>query len=414
MRSPRTCAPLFVALLPALISVACAGTTGESVEGVPAADREAQEAADQGPSTRPSSAPADCATMLPPSGLAAQMLMLSIDDPLNASELVSAGTVGGFLLDEGQRTDVGERITEATADAPLPVTVAVDEEGGSVQRLRNALGKLPSAEEMAEDSPAEAAAIYGEHATAMAELGINMNFAPVADVGSGSGLDDRVFGDDPVQVGGYVTEVVASQELAGITPVLKHWPGIGSGDDDPDDSLTTLDPIAELRAADLLPFERAIEAGAPAVLVTHAEVPGLTAEGEPASLSAAAIGGELRDREGFGGVVIADDMGADSIEVDQAEAAETAIRAGADMVIVSGAQAAEEAHDRLVGAIEEGDLDEGLVEESVRRVLRMKGLEGECFDAVSAYSEATRLENERLTEGTGVEGSSTTTTAPER
>jgi beta-N-acetylhexosaminidase len=347
--------------------------------------------------------------MLPPAGLAAQLLMMTTNDPINAAEAVANGTVGGFALVESQRTDVGSRISEVVADAPLKVGVAVDEEGGSVQRLKNALGRVPSASTMGEGTPEEAARSFAEHATAMAALGVTMNFAPVADVGEGPGLDGRVYGDDPATVGQFVTAIVAAHEEAGIVPVVKHWPGLGSGDDDPHESISVVAPIDELRAADLFPFERAIEAGVPAVMVTHAEIPGLTAEGEPASLSSNAIGMELRQREGFDGVVITDDLGMDAIELPQDEAALQAVTAGADIALVSGTTAAAEAHARLTTAIEDQTLDPAQVEDSVRRVLELKGVEGECFDAVSAYAEAARLRNEALTAEAEAEAGSSTT-----
>ena len=388
----------------ALFAGACAGTTAEQVESDKGAPAEGAAARS---STTATTLPPDCAAMLPASGQASQLLMVSTNDPLNAAEVVKAGTVGGFVLNEGQRTDVGQRITEAVTDAPLPVSVAVDEEGGSVQRLRNAIGKLSSAEDMSEGTPQEAAELFREHAMAMSEIGVNMNCARGAEVGAGGGLDDRVYGDDATTVGTFVTAIIAAQTEAGIIPVVKHWPGIGSGDDDPHDSLTKVPSIDELRAADLLPFERAIEEGVPVVMVTHAEVPGLTGEDEPASLSSNAIDGELRGREGFEGVVITDDLSMSAIELPQEEAAEAAIRAGADIAMVSGADSATEAHDRLTAAIQDGTLDEARVEQAVRRVLRMKGVDGECFDAVSFFAEADRLENEQLTEGSVTEGSNT-------
>jgi beta-N-acetylhexosaminidase len=354
MRTPL--GSLAVAVSALALVAGCAGTTGEQVHSRRSSSTEAGPTSSA--STTATTKPPDCAAMLPPAGLAAQLLMMTTNDPINAAEAVASGTVGGFALVEGQRTDVGSRISEAVADAPLKVSVAVDEEGGSVQRLKNALGRVPSASTMGEGTPEEAARTFAEHATAMAALGVTMNFAPVADVGEGPGLDGRVYGDDPATVGQFVTAIVAALEEGGIVPVVKHWPGLGGGDDDPHESISVVAPIEELRAADLLPFERAIEAGVPAVMVTHAEIPGLTAQGEPASLSSNAIGMELREREGFDGV---------------------------------------EAHARLTTAIADQTLDPAQVEDSVRRVLELKGVEGECFDAVSAYAEAARLQNEALT-----------------
>ena len=146
-------------------------------------------------------------------------------------------------------------------------------------------------------------------ATELAGLGFDMNFAPVADVGDGSDLGSRTYGDDPGTVAGFVEAIVAAHLEVGITPVVKHWPGIGGGEGDPHVTTNLLPPLEELRGRDLTVFDRAIAGGAPAIMVAHAVVPGLSTEEEPTSLSAAAITGELRGRQGFDGLVITDSLG---------------------------------------------------------------------------------------------------------
>ena len=253
--------------------------------------------------------PPDCAEMLPPEGQASQLLMVMTGSPAEAAPTISGGLVGGFGLKGNQSEDVGTEVATAIAEAPLTPIVASDEEGGTVQRLRSAIGQIPSARELAKKTPAEAAAVHAEHAAAMKALGFTMDFAPVADVGSGSDLGSRSFGNDPTQVSSFVNAVFPAIAGAGVTPVVKHWPGLGAGNTDPHDALGTLADVETLRARDLLPFDAAIASGVPAIMVTHAEVPGLTAEGEPTSLSTAAITGELRGRQGFTGLVITDSLG---------------------------------------------------------------------------------------------------------
>ena len=106
----------------------------------------------------------------------------------------SSGHVGGFGLKGNQGKDVAAQVAAAIAEAPLPAIVASDEEGGTVQRLRSTIGQFPSARELAKQTPAEVAKVYGDHAAAMKQLGFTMDFAPVADVGTGSGLGTRTFG----------------------------------------------------------------------------------------------------------------------------------------------------------------------------------------------------------------------------
>lgn len=384
------------------ILVACTGTSGQQVE-VRAARSERS-----GRQTTTTEAP-DCAQMLPVEARAAQMLLVMVTSPESATAPIAAGKVGGFGLKGNQTSKVAEQISTAVADAPITPFVAADEEGGTVQRLRLALGKLPSAAETAKGTPQEAATAAGTHAAAMRQLGFNMNFAPVADVGSGSGLGTRSYGDDPTTVSRFVNAVFPAIRDAGITPVIKHWPGIGGGEADPHQKLTELAGIDELRARDLIPFQKAIDSGVPAIMVTHAEVPGLTAPNEPASLSKAAITGELRGTEGFDGLVVTDSLGMGAVAATdtQPQAAEKAIAAGADVAMLSGADAVAAAHAQLVDALTSGRITPDQALASVRRVLKAKGVEGQCLDAVARYSAIDRT----TTTTTPGPGSGATTTA---
>lgn len=389
-RSALLAVPL--GILVVLTTAACAGTSVAQVA--------TDATTTTGSTTTTTTTPPDCADTLPTRAKASQLLMTMVEDPASVSEPLKAGLIGGFGLKGNQRSDVGETLTEVTADTPLPATVAVDEEGGTVQRLRYPVGRLPSAREMAEGTPQEAAEQFAEHATLMADLGITMNFAPVADVGESKVLGTRTYGDDPDTVAGFASAVAQANLDAGVVPVVKHWPGIGGSSVDPHNSLPTLSPIDELRANDLRAFDTVIAGGVPAVMVAHAEVPGLTATGEPASLSRAAITDELRGREGFDGVVITDSLGMGAIvnNTTQNDASEAAILAGADIALLSGTDAIEDAHAQLVSAIDEGRIPADQVTESVRRVLALKGIEGECLDAVSAFGALGRIESDALDE----------------
>ncbi len=368
----------------ALLAAGCTGTSSSQVEV--SAPEEKVEATT-------TTMPPDCAEALPPAAQAAQMLMVMVTAPQNATDVLSSGQVGGFGLKGRQSATVGDEVAAAVSGAPVKPFVASDEEGGTVQRLRLALGDLPSAEDLAEGTPEEAATTLGEYAAEMVELGFNMNFGPVADVGSGSDLGTRSFGDDPTVVGDFATAVVEAQQRAGITSVVKHWPGIGGGGADPHISLDSLAPIDALRARDLVPFDRVIAAGVPAIMVAHATVPGLTGDDEPASLSRAAITDELRGRQGFDGLVITDSLGMGAVvnTVPQDEAARRSIAAGADIALLSGTDVVGPAHQLITEAITSGQIPAEQVTASVRRILAAKGIEGECLGLVATYS--TLLQN---------------------
>ncbi len=371
MRGTRQSIVLAAITGAALLIGACTGTSSSQVEA-----KQVDEVRESTTTTEPP----DCAEVLSPAAQAGQLLMVMVTAPQLATDVLAAGQAGGFGLKGRQSAEVGDEVAAAIATAPVAPFVASDEEGGTVQRLGKAIGELPSAADLAKGTPEEAAKVIEPYALKMRELGFNMNFGPVADVGSGSDLGSRSFGDEATVVAGFTDAVIGAQQAGGLISVVKHWPGIGGGSSDPHTKLDDVAPIDQLRAAALVPFEAAFRAGVPAVMVAHVVVPGLTAEDEPASLSRAAITDELRGREGFTGLVITDSLGMGAVvnTTPQDEAAERSIAAGADIALVSGADVVPVAHARLTDAITTGRIPNEQVVASVRRVLAAKGVEGPC------------------------------------
>ena len=379
------------------VAAACVGTTGAQVQVTTT-------------TTTPeltTTTPPDCAQMLPPEAQAAQMTWAVVESADQATEVLTEGTIGGIVLDGEQSSDVADEITEAVTDAPLRVAVAVEEEGGGVQPLANAVDGLPGAPTQAQGTPEEAATTMAEHASQVAELGVTVVLAPVADAGSGGGMGGRTYSKQAAEVTPFIDAVVPALDETELTPVVKHWPGIGRADQDPAGGTATVPSLDELRRVDLLPFQAAIDAGAPAILVANVEVPGLTGADEPASISSAAITGELRGAQGFEGLVIVDDLSQQAVTdiTTQDQAAELAIGAGADVVIVSGSEAVADTTRRLTDAILSNRLDRGRVESAVRRVLQSKGITGQCFDEVSAYNAILRNNSTTTTLADGSDGS---------
>ncbi|MFM7063968.1 MAG: glycoside hydrolase family 3 N-terminal domain-containing protein [Actinomycetes bacterium] len=381
-RASRARATVAVAVV-ATLSLTVAACTGTDSFGVKV--QKAKLAA-----STTTTEPPDCAAMLPPEALAGQLLMVMVANPAQAAEDLSSGKVGGFGLKGAQSASIDSQVADAVAGAPLQPFVAADEEGGTVQRLAAALGRLPSQTTFGNGTVEAAQEAYRRHDSGMRDLGFNMTFAPVADVGSGSGLGTRTFGTDPAKVSQFVVASVEVAEGSGLIPVVKHWPGIGGGTADPHVKLTTLAPVDQLRTKDLVPFQAAFDAGAPAVMLTHAVVPGLTEPGVPASLSSAAINGELRGRQGFDGLVITDSLGMGAVvkQFPQPQAAEQAIAAGADVALLSGGDVVDETHARLTEAITADRLPREQVLASVRRVLELKGVDGPCIGVVTRYASA--------------------------
>ncbi len=312
---------------------------------------------------------------------AGQLLMVLVADPSQAGDLAAVGAVGGYALTGDQQGDVRAAIASVGARSHLPLLVSGDEEGGTVQRLRTVLGLLPSAAKLvSQGSAAAAGAKFADYAQKMASLGFNMNLGPSLDVGAGSALGTRSFGNTVDTVSSYGNQVIAGVRRGGLIPVAKHWPGIGGGTVDPHVGESQLASIQQLRQRDEVPFDRAIAAGVPALMVSHATIPGLTGV-IPASLSHEAITDELRGREHFDGVVVTDSLGMGAVSatgLNDASAAVRAIEAGADIALISDPKFVAAAHRGIVNAVNSGQLTKAQLDRSVARVLVLKGITGGC------------------------------------
>jgi beta-N-acetylhexosaminidase len=217
-------------------------------------------------------------------------------------------------------------------------------------------------------------AVYRMMGADLRGLGINLDFAPVADVNTNPenpviGL--RSFGDDPARVGAHVAAAIDGLHAAGIASAAKHFPG--HGDTSADSHLapvaTTRD-AAHLRRVELAPFRAAIDARVDLIMTGHVSAPALDPSGAPATLSKALVQGVLRDELGFNGVVCTDDMVMAGIasRYSIAQASVLAIDAGADLLVFSELDAAREGLDALRAAVRDGRLKPDRVAASLARV----------------------------------------------
>jgi len=330
---------------------------------------------------------AECVADLPLSTRTGQVLLVLTDQAGMSvmHDLTAEGALAGVVVLGAPDDGVTGAIAGLQASSTVgPLVVAVDEEGGVVQRLGELLGHLPAAREMADGTPDEARAVAAERAEALAALGFTMNLAPVVDVGGGPGIGSRAFSDDPEVVVEYALAVATGIASAGLTPVFKHFPGHGRADADSHRTLPVTPRLDEMQGVDLVPW-RELPYGAvgAAVMVGHLDVPGLT-YGDPASLSKAAVDGLLRNDLGFSGVVIADylGMGAVTASTPQPEAAAAALVAGADLLIVGDDEspAASAAMVAMVAlaietALDEGSLAVDRLNEAVGRGLALRGID---------------------------------------
>ncbi|WP_062317464.1 glycoside hydrolase family 3 N-terminal domain-containing protein [Demequina maris] len=326
------------------------------------------------------------ARALPLRRAAGQVIVADVysPDPAAAAALVSEHHVGGVILMGGAAPSaeavaaLADRVQRAD-DRDWPVLVSADEEGGIVSRLSAAVPSLPSF--MAAGAATDDAAVteaYRSSAADMRALGVLVDYAPVADVTLGPAdpiIRTRSAGDDPHGVAATVTAAVAGFVDGGVVPVIKHFPGHGSVTVDSHAGLPVQErSVARLARTDLVPFARAIEAGAPAVMMGHIAVP---AWGDgPATLERKAYG-YLRDELGFTGVAITDalNMAAVADGRTEGQVAVRALRAGADVLLMPGD--AGDVIDAVASAVKDGRLSRDRLDEAAARsILLMRWADG--------------------------------------
>lgn len=263
----------------------------------------------------------------------------------------------------------------------IPLWIAVDEEGGSVTRVAGnpafeAEEFLP-AYDMTEKEGAEGVYEQGvKIGNYLSEHGFDLDFAPVADVWSNP--DNKVIGTRSYNSDPRIVAEMSSVFLDGLHEnmlgCLKHFPGHGATvADSHEGSVQAFATLDEMRVCEFLPFKRGIENGVKIIMVGHIETPNVEESGGmPASLSNYMVTTVLREEMGFEGVVITDamNMGAITQQYDSGHAAVAAIEAGVDIILMP--EDFEMAYQGVCEAVRDGRITEQRVEESVRRILRVK------------------------------------------
>ena len=328
-------------------------------------------------------ATAECAALPSLGTQLAQLLLVGF--PGTTAGPVSRGLVdrgvGGLLLFRANVVS-GAQVRELVADlqgrAEIPLEVAVDQEPGTrVARLAGIVRASPPARELGR-LPADQVRRYGlATGRDLAALGVTTDLAPVLDV-TGARWDgvigDRSFGADPATVSRAAVAYLHGLAAGGITPVGKHFPGHGATTVDSHQRLPVVAASsARLHGHDLAPFRAAIRSGLDAVMVGHLVVRAVDPRA-PATLSPAVVGGLLRGRMGFDGLVVSDalEMGALANSMSLPVAAERALAAGVDQLVLSshGAVPAVLAH--LERAVAAGRLSKTRVREAFLAVQRFK------------------------------------------
>jgi beta-N-acetylhexosaminidase len=303
--------------------------------------------------------------------------VLDPDDEL-ASTLPKLG-VGGVLLTQ-RNVESGPQVRKLTdalrSRSRRPIYVTTDEEGGQVSSFRPVLGTTESAYSLGGTGTDR---LYGRGQLLGAFLrgvGVNADLAPVADVTSGpnSAIGSRSFSADSRTASADVVAVARGLSASDVIPTVKHFPGLGRPDQDTHSELAVVDASRpDLQKIDLAPFQQAIDAGVPVVMVSHAAYPVLGTGKDPASMSPAAYA--LLRQMGFRGVAMTDSlgMGAVNLRYDYPDAAVRALNAGADALLFTDGTQAKRMRDAIVSAVQNHRLPGTRLDEAAGRVTALAG-----------------------------------------
>jgi beta-N-acetylhexosaminidase len=307
--------------------------------------------------------------------LAGAVLMVRMEDTATDTllRLARQGELGGVILFPSAGVTpsaLGDEVGKLTRTArragyPEPL-VATDQEGGDVKRLPDEPPDL-APDAIANSGGARAEGL--DTGNALAGLGIDVDLAPVLDLGEpGSFVASRTFGDDPSRVASLGVAFADGLTDGGVAATAKHFPGLGLATEDTDTGPSIVDASRADLARGLKPFRAAIDASIPLIMVANATYSAYDPD-RPATLSSRVIGGLLRGRLGYEGVVVTDDLGAGALAgagIHEAEAAVAAARAGADLLLFALDDGAA-ARRALVAAVRRGNIDRrGLVDSCAR------------------------------------------------
>ena len=290
-----------------------------------------------------------------------QLLVIGLPGPqldLMTRSLLQSIQPGGILLNSHNLESAAQVVELTSAIRSLievPPIIAIDQEGGRVDRLKHIYTPMPSADLLRASGDAAVAARTGEIAAeALRTLGINMNLAPVLDIAvedaADNGLKGRYLGSSVAEVVRLAGAYLEGLQHGGVAGAGKHFPGLGAGTIDSHSQLPTIDRSRdELLRHEIAPYVELfskINARLNTVVIAHAHYPAFDGPAPlPSSLSKNIITGLLREELGFKGLTITDDLGMGAIVAarDLSESAVMAIEAGVDMVMVADSTSTERA-----------------------------------------------------------------------
>ena len=291
--------------------------------------------------------------------------------------------VGGIILyawnieDETQLASIISQVRSLKGN-PL---LCIDEEGGRVSRIANNPNfNVKKYESMAAigatGDPKNAYECGNTIGTYLKYYGFDIDFAPVADVNTNPDniiIGPRAFSDKPEVAAPMVTSYLQGLKDAGITGCVKHFPGHGDTSDDTHTGyVQSLKTWEEMKDCEMVTFRAGIQWGCQLIMTAHIAVPNVTGSPIPSTMSSVVLQDKLRGELGYQNIIITDgmEMGAITKHYTSGEAAVGSIKAGVDIVL--GPRDFTEAFDAVMAAVNDGSISEERINQSVRRILKLK------------------------------------------
>ncbi|MEU9172331.1 glycoside hydrolase family 3 protein [Streptomyces sp. NPDC048420] len=305
----------------------------------------------------------------------------------SAAEMIARYRVGGIIYftwahntrDPHQIADLSNGIQKASLEQPrgLPVAISTDQEHGIVCRVGEPATLFPGAMAIGAGGSRKDARSLGRVAgQELRAIGIRQNYSPVADVNVNPAnpvIGVRSFGADPQAVAGLVAAEVSGYQGARVAATAKHFPGHGDTAVDSHYGFPVITHSRELwEKLDAVPFRAAIRAGIDSIMTAHIQFPALDDSGDPATLSHPILTGILRGELGYDGVVVTDSLGMEGVRTKYGDdrVPVLALKAGVDQLL--NPPSLDVAWNAVLKAVQDGELTEARLDESILRILRLK------------------------------------------
>ena len=312
-----------------------------------------------------------------------------VDDRIR--EVIQSHHIGNVILfarnfqDPAQLYDlIGKLQRLALRHNGAPLLIAIDQEGGTVTRLTSGVTFFPGSMAIAAAGGSDGGEEYARRigraiGRELKVLGINMNLAPILDLGNNFRnpiIGSRAYGEDPAAAGALGAAFIRGMQNAGILAVAKHFPGQGNTATDTHlDICTQPDNTRSLENTEMVPFRDAIRVGVAGMITAHVIYPAFDAE-VPATLSSGILTGLLRRKLGYTGLIITDCLEMQAIDTyyGTVEGAARAAAAGADLLLISHTAEKQTATiERIAALVRAGKIPESRIDDAVSRILRVKG-----------------------------------------